>query len=464
MKTRIFRALMCFVLVCALLISVSPIRAKAVAAEVTLVYVGATLVCAAAITALGVQANSNVTGLTSSSKEVEIVLGTLGAISKDSFLACLRVLDETGKATYYMSCDLLESIRCALFDTGIVQQQAETYTAGSTVTLANGDQLIVEQKCTRVQFVGTNGLGTKRLYEWVFSEYSENLTYYLNGADTISQGEYHGGYRIYKTDRIISANEALSLPSIGTENIDFTSSIYNRIIWCYQNGLLGVGVAEGFEAGLIPNFPVNGSSALKWSEEYGSRQLRVITPNNSGDPDDSGDDNKKTDVYLPIALAGSIVEIAERTQADQWTGETPQEFQEYSPSTEYEILNQPQIDGFPGIEISPVVQPDSILGGSSSNPEGSFTPSEDVDYSLDLTQFFPFCIPFDLYEFFSLLAAEPEAPVFQWVIPVPQLDAEFPISIDLSAWDGVASLFRTLELLAFIVGLAILTRDKIIRG
>lgn len=86
------------------------------------------------------------------------------------------------------------------------------------------------------------------------------------------------------------------------------------------------------------------------------------------------------------------------------------------------------------------------------------------NFMIDLTQFFPFCLPFDVVEFFTILSAEPEAPVFHWEIPVPQLNQTFEIDVDLSAWDDVAYLFRKMELLAFIVGLAIVTREKYIRS
>ena len=39
------------------------------------------------------------------------------------------------------------------------------------------------------------------------------------------------------------------------------------------------------------------------------------------------------------------------------------------------------------------------------------------DYTMDLTKFFPFCIPFDLYDFATCLLAEPEAPVIEWIVP-----------------------------------------------
>lgn len=85
-------------------------------------------------------------------------------------------------------------------------------------------------------------------------------------------------------------------------------------------------------------------------------------------------------------------------------------------------------------------------------------------YAISLTDFFPFCIPFDIYEFLSVLSAAPEAPVFHWEIPVPQLGRTFDIDVDLSPWDPVAAVFRTFELLAFIVGLGMITREKFLRS
>lgn len=75
---------------------------------------------------------------------------------------------------------------------------------------------------------------------------------------------------------------------------------------------------------------------------------------------------------------------------------------------------------------------------------------------------FPFCIPFDLYNFVDCLAADPVAPSFQWRFYVPGIVDE-TITIDLSPYDSVAQLLRTMELLLFCVGLAFVTR-KIIRG
>lgn len=126
------------------------------------------------------------------------------------------------------------------------------------------------------------------------------------------------------------------------------------------------------------------------------------------------------------------------------------------PETQIGSLTQPDIwqgsiaDPMPDTDTNPDTQPDS-----------PGAPSTDIgDYQIDLKKFFPFCIPFDLYDFFMCLNADPVAPVIEWVIPLPGGDT-YPLVIDLSAFDSVAQLLRRLQLLLFCVGLAFKTRDLI---
>ena len=92
------------------------------------------------------------------------------------------------------------------------------------------------------------------------------------------------------------------------------------------------------------------------------------------------------------------------------------------------------------------------------------TPSAITDYSIDLTSFFPFCLPFDIYAFFELLAADPETPHLEFDIELPFMQEPWHVVIDLSAWDSTALLARRLELLAFIIGLCVFTREKFLRS
>lgn len=87
----------------------------------------------------------------------------------------------------------------------------------------------------------------------------------------------------------------------------------------------------------------------------------------------------------------------------------------------------------------------------------------DVSVSGDITDIFPFCIPFDviaLFERFGDIGRE--APRFYFVIDLGQW-GEYPIDIDLAEWEDVATLCRTLEIALFILGLILVTRE-LIRG
>lgn len=81
----------------------------------------------------------------------------------------------------------------------------------------------------------------------------------------------------------------------------------------------------------------------------------------------------------------------------------------------------------------------------------------------DLRSVFPFCIPFDLYNIFGVFKSEGrEAPVIVWEFEI--FGKSYSVIVDLSPYEDVASLLRLLELVAFIVGLAVATRKLIGAG
>lgn len=88
------------------------------------------------------------------------------------------------------------------------------------------------------------------------------------------------------------------------------------------------------------------------------------------------------------------------------------------------------------------------------------TDSSAEEYKVALIDIFPFCIPFDIYNLFSALVAEPEAPSFEWKFFL--FGEDYAIMIDLSIFDTVASILRNMELIVFILGLALLT-PKVIK-
>lgn len=98
--------------------------------------------------------------------------------------------------------------------------------------------------------------------------------------------------------------------------------------------------------------------------------------------------------------------------------------------------------------------------------ENGQTAQRDIPMTFDLSKLFPFCIPFDIIDFLGVLSAKPVAPCIEWPIQYPTLNGmeTYNLKIDLSEFDEVASLLREMETLVFIVGLAGITRNHMIRG
>lgn len=110
--------------------------------------------------------------------------------------------------------------------------------------------------------------------------------------------------------------------------------------------------------------------------------------------------------------------------------------------------------------------------------EPTLAPSIPEEYTPDITEIFPFCIPFDFYLLFDLFSAEPEAPHFTIPFPIPerikvdsdgnfsgqyeyqqrQIEIDFRDKPELEAFMAI---FRRGELILFVAGLALVTRKFI---
>lgn len=88
---------------------------------------------------------------------------------------------------------------------------------------------------------------------------------------------------------------------------------------------------------------------------------------------------------------------------------------------------------------------------------------KDAKMVVDLHEFFPFCVPFDLVRLIKVLHAEPKAPAFETAIKYDKLNINVPIKLDLSLFDEAARVFRLCEVILFILSLILVTRN-IIRG
>lgn len=77
----------------------------------------------------------------------------------------------------------------------------------------------------------------------------------------------------------------------------------------------------------------------------------------------------------------------------------------------------------------------------------------------ELYLFFPFCLPWDMYEIISLLSSSAQAPVFEFPIKTNLVNEN--IKVDLSPYEPVAVVFRAMILLLCAFGLIWVTKKMI---
>lgn len=83
-----------------------------------------------------------------------------------------------------------------------------------------------------------------------------------------------------------------------------------------------------------------------------------------------------------------------------------------------------------------------------------------IDWSIgDLSNKFPFSIPFDLYNMFSVLNTEPQTPEIKGNIDLGIY--EWSLDWNLHQFDDTAELLRNVEFVGFIIGLIFITRSLI---
>lgn len=114
----------------------------------------------------------------------------------------------------------------------------------------------------------------------------------------------------------------------------------------------------------------------------------------------------------------------------------------------------------------PEPDPDPDIGEPIVDDEGDLT---EIPIVSGLQGRFPFSIPWDIKHLISNLSAEREAPSFEYdfyISPrwLPPNGFLYHFDIDLSGFDYLASLFRRLFLLSFIIGLAVYSYAKFFGG
>lgn len=252
-----------------------------------------------------------------------------------------------------------------------------------------------------------------------------------------------------------------------------------------------------FENDMVTNVPFfeDASAGLAWRENQLSNADKYKKENIWVHPDlqDTYKNNGKLEYPqqaphpLQIPSGDQLADLSKKLNPEINTEFSP----EMAPSYIAELIQQlqkglnpdpdPDPDPNPNPNPNPDPDPDPNPNPTGSpDPEPTKAPEEDSsndidpkNYTTDLKRIFPFCIPFDLVHLIQAFEAEPEAPVFE--IPF-DLELEDPwtgkkivnyhhtFKLDFSDYESVIEIFRIFEVIFFIIGLLLITRQQMIKG
>lgn len=486
--SRILRSLVCLLLICCILVNLSPLKAEASAAGAVLgitkaasVSVPALWPIVAALAVVGVTAYGIESGAFENiANSCYSALESAGTWIDNGMTDILRTEDTEGNLQYYVPGGMLESVRSWLFHSGtLVNGPVFSESISGTYTLSSGNEYSLSAFANVPISYASTVTKSSGVYSFKVYVLSHVQDIVLNGKNSsLSWDSSFGCYVSLQTH--ISIGKSLSgfsasIPVVGancTSLSEYISSPYD--------------VSLGY---LPDRDTVLDDETIVTFHPYLAEVLRTRTGGSGG----SGEDENKW--WLAVAYAETLEKLYQTSQQAQIENPSVVEIPDLQEGTQYEVTVEEDEDGnkkyilnpinpnpgtTPGDGTDPDLDPDPDPGtnpgtnpdpgtdpdpgtGTDPTPDSgsSGAPSKDMEFfALDLKEFFPFCIPFDLYDFFTCLNADPVAPVIEWVIPLPGGDT-YPLELDLSTFDPVAQLLRRLQLLLFCVGLAFKTRDLI---
>lgn len=479
--SRILRTLVCLLLICCILINLSPLKARATAVVEGVAYIGSVLgpvgmVAAASVIALGLYAGANPHEFENLCDAAATHLTEIGTNVKDGFVELLQVTDSQGYSQLYVPGDIFADLWSWVYSSDYLC-----------------DNRYIPSDAPDEFKLALESASEFPLAVWFYSTIqSQYMIYRCSYPYCRIDAE---NKRIFA----YSDSEMTSVASWGLwqSSVNYWSGSSSYVNYTYaENGIyrfcgsgaLDYSTTYDLTLGYLP------SEDIELDDEtivtFHPYLADVIRTRSGGSWDPENDPFKW---WLGLRFAESLEELYQTSQQAQIENPSVVEIPDLQEGTQYEVTIETDEDGNERYVLSPIYNPgtgtdpgtgdgtdtdpdtgtdsgngsgntgtDSGNTGNTGNAGSSWTPPSDhSQFALaDLTKFFPFCIPFDLFDFFKLLNADPVAPVFNWQIQ-DLAGQTYAITIDLSEWDPVAQLFRRLQLFLFVCGLAAASRKYI---
>lgn len=500
--SRILRTFVCLLLICCILVNLSPLKAQATGAGV--VAGGIVKAASVSIPALWpIVASLAVVGITAygiESGAFENIANSCysafesaGTWINNGMAEILRTEDADGNVQYYVDGGMLEAVRSFCFSENIVTSTlpgAKYYPANSNVfsdpySFDTYDypvyRIIFDRKSYTDQLLTVCAVAGATLTRVSSSGTKQTFSPSDNGyAIAVQTGYFDYDYLVNSGVPVVHESTSYSM--------------YSAVINDFLSGTLD-GDSEyitnyDVTLGYLPDRDtVLDDETIVTFHPYLSKVLRTRTggPNGSWDPE-----NDPFKFWFGVHFADTLLDLYQTSQQAQIENPSVVEIPDLQEGTQYEVTVEEDEDGNKKYILNPIYDPgtnpgtgtdpgtgdgsdtdpdtgsgdntgtDSGNSGNSGNSGSTWKPPSDPTHFklVDLSKFFPFCIPFDLFDFFKLLNADPVAPSFTWEIQ--DLSGQtFGLTVDLSQWDSVAQLFRRLQLFLFVCGLAAASRKFI---
>ena len=383
---RIGRIMICLLLVCALVVNISPIKAEAsvtgtVIASAAAVSVPVAVWAAAALIAIGVTVDwatdPNYNSYDALVDNVSTFLTNTGTYVKDGMIDMYRVVDETGKAVFYAAGDAMEAVRGWLFSNSVIYANPNYGLPVSGFTLPAGTAFnspgvnsstsyVASADCQLVLYYNVGDLKSNgRLPIQYFINFLSPHEFTVNGESA----SFNTGLSCYS--KFYTASFSY-LPD-SSELSAYLSNLsgYHNITGFYTGtsttdtlfvmGLSAIDntsmyLADGLTLGQVSTVPIDGTGAREWSEEYTNNGLYIVGTGGSGN---NNPNNGKW--FWPLAFGLTAAELYAMSQADQWAAETPAEFDQYETKEEFAVSPGTEVEFGQSIVLSPSI--DSETGG-----------------------------------------------------------------------------------------------------